>query len=85
MLEFRCSETADRRSMQIEWSARTKSIRDCFGLVANLKSVLTAYHTRIGTLEEEKYDREYEVARKELEVRPILASSLPSPLPTCLL
>jgi hypothetical protein len=37
---------------------------------ANLKSIINAYHNRIGNLEAEKYDLEYEVARKNLEVRP---------------
>lgn len=36
---------------------------------ANLKSIINAYHNRIGNLEAEKYDLEYEVARKNLEVR----------------
>jgi hypothetical protein len=36
---------------------------------ANLKSIINAYHKRIATLEEQKYDLEYEVAKKNLEVR----------------
>jgi hypothetical protein len=36
---------------------------------ANLKSIINAYHNRIGNLEAEKYDLEYEVARKNMEVR----------------
>ncbi|KAJ8870993.1 hypothetical protein PR048_027296 [Dryococelus australis] len=35
---------------------------------ANLKSILNAYYKRINSLEEEKYDHEVEVARKDLEV-----------------
>jgi hypothetical protein len=30
---------------------------------------MIAYHKRIGNLEAEKYDLEYEVAKKDLEVR----------------
>lgn len=36
---------------------------------ANLKSTIIAYHKRVGNLEAEKYDLEYEVAKKNLEVR----------------
>jgi hypothetical protein len=42
---------------------------------ANLKSVINAYHVRIATLEEQKYDLEYEVAKKNMEVRPCKALS----------
>lgn len=34
-----------------------------------LKSVCTQYHSRIGTLEEQKYDFEYKVATKDMEAR----------------
>jgi hypothetical protein len=40
---------------------------------ANLKSIINVYHKRIATLEEEKYDLEYEVAKKNMEVRPCKA------------
>lgn len=43
---------------------------------ANLKSVINAYHKRISTLEEQKYDLEYEVAKKNMEVRFCKALSL---------
>jgi len=42
---------------------------------ALLRSVINAYHNRIGNLEAEKYDLEYEVARKNLEVRACKALS----------
>lgn len=35
---------------------------------ANLKSIVNGYHKRIGLLEAEKYDLEYEVAKKDMEV-----------------
>ncbi|KAJ4450477.1 hypothetical protein ANN_01902 [Periplaneta americana] len=44
------------------------SLPDSFS-PANLKSIINGYHKRIGTLEAEKYDLEYEVAKKDLEVR----------------
>jgi hypothetical protein len=34
-----------------------------------MKSTMIGYHKRIGNLEDEKYDLEYEVAKKDLEVR----------------
>lgn len=37
-------------------------------LAASVKSVVNQYHKRISTLEEQKYDLEYEVARKDFEV-----------------
>jgi hypothetical protein len=40
---------------------------------ANLKSIVNAYHNRIGNLEAQKYDLEYEVARKNLQVPPCKA------------
>lgn len=43
--------------------------------LALLRSVINAYHNRIGNLEAEKYDLEYEVARKNLEVRACKALS----------
>jgi hypothetical protein len=43
---------------------------------ANLKSITIAYHKRIGNLEAEKYDLEYEVAKKNLEVRIFKAAFL---------
>lgn len=42
---------------------------------ALLRSVINAYHNRIGNLETEKYDLEYEVAKKNLEVRACKALS----------
>lgn len=36
--------------------------------VAALTSIITGYHQRITKIEEEKYDCEMEVARRELEV-----------------
>lgn len=33
-----------------------------------MKSILNQYHKRINLLEGEKYDLEYEVARKDMEV-----------------
>ncbi|XP_077287477.1 troponin wings up A isoform X1 [Arctopsyche grandis] len=59
-------KAAERRRIIEERCGKPKNIEDANE--ANLKSVLTAYHTRIGNLEDEKYDREYEVARKELEI-----------------
>lgn len=38
------------------------------GFVAALTSIITGYHQRIAKLEEEKYDHEMEVARKQFEV-----------------
>lgn len=40
----------------------------CVDVVAALTSIITGYHQRIAKLEEEKYDHEMEVARRELEV-----------------
>ena len=37
--------------------------------VATLISICKEYHQRVGRLEGEKIDSEYEVARKELEAR----------------
>jgi hypothetical protein len=41
-----------------------------------VKAIITAYHKRIGGLEEEKYDLEYEVAKKVEEVQTIIDQSL---------
>lgn len=40
-------------------------------LTATLKSILNQYHKRINILEGEKYDLEYEVAKKDLEVEKV--------------
>ncbi|KPJ00983.1 Troponin I [Papilio xuthus] len=40
----------------------------CIDVVAALTSIITGYHQRIAKLEEEKYDNEMEVARRELEI-----------------
>lgn len=37
-------------------------------MTANVKSILIQYHKRIIALEGEKYDLEYEVAKKDFEV-----------------
>jgi len=36
-----------------------------------VKSILTQYHKRINILEGEKYDLEYEVAKKDMEVEKV--------------
>lgn len=36
-----------------------------------MKSTLTQYHKRINILEGEKYDLEYEVAKKDMEVEKV--------------
>jgi hypothetical protein len=36
-----------------------------------VKSTLTQYHKRINILEGEKYDLEYEVAKKDMEVEKV--------------
>lgn len=40
-------------------------------LTASVKSILNQYHKRINVLEGEKYDLEYEVAKKDLEVEKV--------------
>jgi len=40
-------------------------------LTASVKSILTQYHKRINILEGEKYDLEYEVAKKDMEVEKV--------------
>lgn len=44
-------------------------------VVAALTSIVTGYHQRIIKLEEEKYDHEMEVARRQLEVWPGLRTT----------
>jgi hypothetical protein len=38
-----------------------------------VKSILNQYHKRINLLEGEKYDLEYEVARKDMEVEKLFS------------
>lgn len=40
-------------------------------LTASVKSILNQYHKRINLLEGEKYDLEYEVAKKDMEVEKV--------------
>lgn len=40
-------------------------------LTASVKSILNQYHKRINILEGEKYDLEYEVAKKDMEVEKV--------------
>jgi len=42
-------------------------------LTASVKSILNQYHKRINLLEGEKYDLEYEVARKDMEVEKLFS------------
>ncbi|GLG97208.1 Troponin I [Gryllus bimaculatus] len=59
-------KAAERRRIIEERCGKPKNVDDANE--ANLKSIIKAYHTRIGNLEAEKYDLEYEVARKDLEI-----------------
>ncbi|XP_037297328.1 troponin I isoform X7 [Manduca sexta] len=59
-------KAAERRRIIEERCGKAKNIEDANE--AALTSIITGYHQRITKLEEEKYDREMEVARKELEI-----------------
>lgn len=61
--------------MERDTGRRVRQSVTLVDVVAALTSIITGYHQRISKLEEEKYDREMEVARKELEVRPDNRSS----------
>ncbi|XP_063224464.1 troponin I isoform X9 [Bacillus rossius redtenbacheri] len=59
-------KAAERRRIIEERCGKPKNIEDANE--ANLKSTINAYYKRINALEEEKYDHEVEVARKDLEI-----------------
>ncbi|XP_066992016.1 troponin I isoform X1 [Anabrus simplex] len=59
-------KAAERRRIIEERCGKPKNIEDANE--ANLKSIIKAYHTRIAGLEEQKYDLEYEVAKKDMEI-----------------
>ncbi|XP_063375199.1 troponin I isoform X4 [Cydia amplana] len=59
-------KAAERRRIIEERCGKPKNIEDANE--AALTSIITGYHQRIGKLEEEKYDAEIEVARKQLEI-----------------
>ncbi|XP_037026236.1 troponin I isoform X13 [Bradysia coprophila] len=59
-------KAAERRRIIEERCGRPKDIASASE--ENLKSVCTQYHSRIGTLEEQKYDFEYKVATKDMEI-----------------
>ncbi|KAK7873350.1 hypothetical protein R5R35_011388 [Gryllus longicercus] len=63
-------KAAERRRIIEERCGKPKNVDDANE--ANLKSIIKAYHTRIGNLEAEKYDLEYEVARKDLEALKVI-------------
>ncbi|EFN82117.1 Troponin I [Harpegnathos saltator] len=59
-------KAAERRRIIEERCGKPKIVDDANE--ASVKSILNQYHKRINGLEGEKYDLEYEVARKDLEV-----------------
>ncbi|KAL0118967.1 hypothetical protein PUN28_009531 [Cardiocondyla obscurior] len=59
-------KAAERRRIIEERCGKPKIVDDANE--ASVKSILTQYHKRINVLEGEKYDLEYEVAKKDLEI-----------------
>nr|AGM32376.1 troponin I [Coptotermes formosanus] len=70
-------KAAERKRIIDERCGKPKSVVDANE--ANLRSIINAYHNRIGNLEAEKYGLEYEVAKKNLEISDL--SSLVNNLP----
>ncbi|XP_021941846.1 troponin I isoform X5 [Zootermopsis nevadensis] len=70
-------KAAERKRIIDERCGKPKKVDDANE--ANLKSVINAYHKRISTLEEQKYDLEYEVAKKNMEISDLnsLVNNLP--------
>ncbi|XP_026668903.1 troponin I isoform X2 [Ceratina calcarata] len=69
----RSIELKTRRASQLRLKTLACVEEKCFSrligiLTASVKSVLTQYHKRIVALEGEKYDLEYEVAKKDFEI-----------------
>lgn len=60
--------TARRRRTTIGLHNRFGTRVTIINVVAALTSIITGYHQRIMKLEEEKYDHEMEVARRQMEV-----------------
>ncbi|XP_048514408.1 troponin I isoform X7 [Athalia rosae] len=59
-------KAAERRRIIEERCGKPKNVDDANE--ANLKSILNQYHKRINGLEEQKYDLEYEVIKKDFEI-----------------
>ncbi|XP_011344784.1 troponin I isoform X10 [Ooceraea biroi] len=59
-------KAAERRRIIEERCGKPKNVDDANE--ASVKSILNQYHKRINVLEGEKYDLEYEVARKDMEI-----------------
>jgi hypothetical protein len=59
-------KAAERRRIIEERCGRAKDLESANE--DSLRSICTQYHSRIGALEEQKYDFEYKVATKDLEI-----------------
>ncbi|XP_015603509.1 troponin I isoform X12 [Cephus cinctus] len=59
-------KAAERRRIIEERCGKPKNVDDANE--ASLKSILNQYHKRINGLEEQKYDLEYEVIKKDFEI-----------------